>query len=230
MAKFKQPSGVSIYRLPDFGNSRTINEAGQALSFKASRAVIREARKTFINAPTAQEDEPRGYSRYFGTPLYDYVSIIGGEYTDLDGNRISYAGGIGNEFHIENVILEVRRNKKIVHNKLTGRDGSLKEFISGEDYLVTVNGLLAGEGNKFPYEEVAELVNILNADTALEVESEYLGLFLDEDYDLVVQDYRMPQRRGFRNLQPFTINLVSDRPVNLNEIDVGDVQSNIFFA
>ena len=73
-------------------------------------------------------------------------------------------------------------------------------------------------GNVYPEDDVNKLITICEVPGSLEVTSTFLGMFLKEDSNVVITDYNIPQQPGVRNFQTFTINMLSDTPINLNEL------------
>ena len=59
---------------------------------------------------------------------------------------------------------------------------------------------------------------------SLQVTSDLLGMFLKNTKEgeripeVVITDYNIPQQIGVRNFQTFTINMLSDIPISLNEL------------
>ena len=179
------------------------------------------------------EDTPISY---LGTPILDPFTFNGGNFEKRDdsGNIIKVpfpdergADGLG--LVIPNMIIEVNQTKNIITTPIQGRDGTVKEFISRGDYLITLSGIITGQmdeqtgqirdiGNVYPTADVQKLITICEVPDSLEVTSDFLGFFLKEDSRVVITNYNIPQQIGVRNFQTFTINMLSDTPINLNEL------------
>ena len=138
------------------------------------------------------------------------------------------ASGLG--LTIPNMIIEVNQTKNIITTPIQGRDGTVKEFISRGDYLISLSGIITGKmdeetgevrdiGNVYPEDDVNKLITICEVPGSLDVTSTFLGMFLKEDSNVVITDYNIPQQIGVRNFQTFTINMLSDTPINLNELE-----------
>ena len=173
---------------------------------------------------------------YLGTPILDPFTFGGGNFFALDDinreNPIPFpddrgADGLG--LFIPNMIIEVNQTKNIITTPIQGRDGTVKEFISRGDYLITLSGIITGQmdeqtgeirdiGNVYPTADVQKLITICEVPDSLSVTSEFLGFFLKEDSRIVITDYNIPQQIGVRNFQTFTINMLSDTPIELNEL------------
>ena len=177
------------------------------------------------------KDEPVGVSS-LGTPVYSDLTLLGVEYTDnltgktvtLENDRYRSAtnlpvagnnSGIGTAFYmnIETVLITVNRAARIIKTPIQGRDGTVKEYIGLDDATLTINGIIAGKNGVYPFEEVARLRRWLDAPVSKGIVARWLGnLNID---NIVVEDYSIPQVEGGYSYQMFTINAISDLPVEL---------------
>ena len=180
-------------------------------------------------------DENTPFS-YLGTPILDPFTFNGGNFErrNESGEIVSVpfpdergAKGVG--LTIPTAIIEVNQVKNIITTPIQGRDGTVKEYISKGDYMITVTGIINGQmdeqtgevrdiGNVYPTADVQKLISICEVPDSLDVTSDFLGMFLKEDSKVVITDYNIPQQIGVRNFQTFTINMLSDTPINLNEL------------
>ena len=173
---------------------------------------------------------------YLGTPILDPFTFKGGNFEKRNESgeiiKVPFPderGAEGLGLTIPTAIIEVNQTKNIITTPIQGRDGTVKEFISRGDYLITVSGIIGGQmdeqtgeirdiGNVYPTADVQKLITICEVPDSLEVTSEFLGFFLKEDSRVVITDYNIPQQIGVRNFQTFTINMLSDIPISLNEL------------
>lgn len=112
------------------------------------------------------------------------------------------------EFRIDDVLISVSQNKKIVTTEIQGRAGTIKEYIGLDDFQVQITGRLTGAYNVNPKEETDQLNKILSAKQPLDVSSWYLqnlGIF-----SIVIKDYNFQQVEGEYSTQYFNINALSD--------------------
>ncbi len=206
--------------VPKF-NTQFAEMIGKQTRFIVSRALISKIKTEFFQTGELAHDDTyyneNIKDNYFGAPIYDYLSFKGGEYTDLEGRNITYGGGIGKEFIITPVLLEVSQNKRIVKTEIQGRDGSDKEFISNGDLMFTARGNIVSETNEYPAYEIMILEQILSANTSIEIKCDFMFQFLHRSYDIVIESFNIPQQRGMRNSQPFEIVMSSDNIIELTE-------------
>jgi len=143
-----------------------------------------------------------------GTPIVSNVSFKAGSYTA--GNQSVSFDGID----LDSVLININQSKNVVTTEVQGRSGTIKEYISKGDYVISINGFLVSDDNdSYPAEQLRTLNEILNAPISLDFTSEFLDKF--GSFDLVITDFSFPQEAGFRNRQAFSINALSDNPIEL---------------
>lgn len=153
--------------------------------------------------------DPALYKSALGTPVVIDVTFRSVTYTDFNQNRQITT----DEVQLQTVLCTVTRPSIIVKTQIQGKNGTVKEYISKDDFAVTINGIVSGENGQYPETETLALQRIAEAPVAIPVVSRYLnGLGI---YNIVVQDYSMPQTAGGISKQEFTINGLSDEPLEL---------------
>jgi hypothetical protein len=149
------------------------------------------------------------YKSALGTPVIIDLSFKSVSYTDFLSNKIIQTDDIT----LQTVLCTISRPTSIVKTQIQGKAGSVKEYISKDDYAITINGIIPGQNGQYPQSEVISLHEMLEAPVAIPVVSRFLnaiGIF-----NIVVEDYAMPQTAGGISKQEFTINAVSDEPLEL---------------
>jgi len=189
------------------------------------------------------QEIPDGITKqsYLGTPILDPFTFNGGSFFAPDDINKETAipfpddrGPNGLGLVIPNMIIEVNQTKNIITTPIQGRDGTVKEFISRGDYLITLTGIITGKmdeengavrdiGNVYPQDDVNKLITICEVPDSLSVTSDFLTPFLksdegEPDTRVVITNYDIPQQIGVRDHQIFTINMLSDNPISLNEL------------
>lgn len=131
------------------------------------------------------------------------------KYTDVDGVEKTFQG-----LRIDTVLFQVGKQKTIVKTSVQGFNGTVKEYTSDGDFDISVTGSIVSENpNEYPEQDVQKLIAILSAPIALEITSEFLAFF--GITNVVVESYSLKQQQGFQNVQPFTIRMLSDKPIEL---------------
>lgn len=114
---------------------------------------------------------------------------------------------------MKTALITITQSKKIVKTDVQGRDGKIKEYIGMDDYLVTIVGTITGENNVQPIADILDLKRMLDAPCSIEVVCPFLnqlGIF-----ELLIENYELPQDAGGISYQTFSINASSDMPAKL---------------
>lgn len=165
-------------------------------------------------------DEPEAMS-YLGTPVYDTFTF--GNLTDTSENSYINILGERTEFspiRIYNAILSVSQTKNIVSQAIQGRNGTIKQYISEGDFVISLNGKVSGVYNtanntwdynsrKFPETGTKAIKDICAVNANIDVSSAFLQQVFDIT-NVVITDYSFTQREGNRNEQMFNVNMLSD--------------------
>ena len=115
---------------------------------------------------------------------------------------------------IDAVTVNLNRTKQINKENVLGRDATIKEHISGGDFSISIEGLIASDdGVEYPKEKLFLLKQFLNAPYSLRVTHAILNRF--GIYELVIDSYSIPSISGTRNIQKFTISATSEETVEL---------------
>ena len=199
--------------------------AVRTLKFKAFRPAkgISVDRNDQFQDFEFNEDEPDAIS-YLGTPIFDQLTIQGGQFNEL-GNIIGPPQPF-DQLIIPAVIIEVSQSKNIITTAIQGRNGTVKEFVSDGDFSITLTGIITGrnEGNKvidignvYPDDDVKKLITICKVPDVLTLTSKFLNDVFGIN-EVVITDYNIPQREASRDMQPFQISMLSDAPIDLEEL------------
>jgi hypothetical protein len=123
-------------------------------------------------------------------------------------------------------VMTVSQEKNIISTALQGRSGTIKEYISDGDYQIEVSAAVQpnADGNdndsekfsvppdRYPMEELRELMILFRESESLEVSSGFLDLFGVES--VVVKSYEFTQETH-QNRQSFRLTLLSDAPYEI---------------
>lgn len=153
-------------------------------------------------------DTPEFQSR-LGTAVYSFVRFEAGSYTQLDGLQVDYP-----EVTMTSVILTAQQTKNIVKTDIQGRNGSIKEYISDSDFMVSIDGAIVSDTARFPEDQLNALKQALESPEPLTVTCPFLqSMNLPDTF--VVESYTIRERVGTRNVLDISISLLSDLiPVN----------------
>ena len=184
-----------------------VAQYGAGVSAVIARNQVKSPSNPYTKMEPVQKDAPL-YKSVLGTLFFCNFEIQGGSWTDDNGVVTNFGGVI-----FDTVLMAVDLQKVIVKTVVQGRNGTVKEYITNGDYLINIKLLIIGANGVMPLDEVSELKKALDAPVALAVNSRYLqnlGI-----YNIVVDDYSMPQIEGGYNMQQVEIRACSDEPIEL---------------
>lgn len=129
----------------------------------------------------------------------------------------------GNDYVLNDCIMTVNQEKKIITTDLQGRAGSIKEYISDGDYSISVQAAIAGDSLKstnqqyessdvYPMQELKLFMAVLKVPEALVVSSDWLNIFGVKS--VVIMSYAFEQETH-SNRQNFTMQMLSDEPYEI---------------
>ena len=165
-----------------------------------------------IDDEIEQENQKEGTSR-FGTPIFDTLTFSG---DNPDNNKLSYTTLQGEEIVLDPlkmivVLLTVNQAKNIVKTPVQGRDGTVKEYISLGDFMINIKGVLSSDAiDVEPTDEKEQLIKYCAAPIEIACSSRYLQSFGINS--LVIENYKLEQIKGTRNLVKYELNCSSDLP------------------
>ena len=73
-------------------------------------------------------------------------------------------------------------------------------------------------GNAYPDDDVKKLITICKVPDPIIVVSTFLGSIFGIN-EVVITNYNIPQKEASRDTQPFQISMLSDVPIDLNELE-----------
>ncbi|HWZ22132.1 MAG TPA: DUF6046 domain-containing protein [Cytophagaceae bacterium] len=172
----------------------------------------------YYTAPPSEKPNSFGLSSgnatsALGTPVFGKLFFLPGVYNTVKfGKKIVLPYSA---LSLDTVLITVSMSKNIIPTSITGRKGTIKEYITDGDFQVNIKGSLVDDSSgRYPIEQMAALRSICNASEAIKVKSDFLLLF--SITHLVIQSYNFNQSEGYSNVQLFDLNCVSDIPVELS--------------
>jgi len=198
--------------------------AGAAL-FIVKRGAIRAIRSAayglnqnpLMTFPRDELSKDAKAVSYLNTPVYSNLILGSGDsistnYTDIEGSNLSYLG-----IEMDMVLMEISMGKNIIKTSIQGRNGTIKEYVSDSDYMINVSGRLSLKTSDYPESQVNRLIEICKVPDVIPVTSDFLTMFGINE--VVIESYKIPQEKGFRNEQAFELSLLSNDPIVLEYVE-----------
>ncbi|MFM2385678.1 MAG: hypothetical protein RL660_435 [Bacteroidota bacterium] len=161
----------------------------------------------FDNPPLRRKSES-------GAPILQAVSlglpIPGAPITWQEiRNGSPYTGSVQG-MHLPGTTLIDFSQAKVIHKtSVAGRNGTIKEYIGLDDWTVRIRGIFINwQSDDAPEDEIAKLIALKDAPCSIPIindMAQWLGIS-----DVVIENIDFPALEGYGNMQPFSIDCVSD--------------------
>ena len=185
--------------------------------FAGERSVItaNEARKKqqgnnpFLEAGLSNiSDQPLLVPSKLGTQVMAEVTFKGLTWTDTQGKN-----HIVKTQTFQTILIDLTFPRNIVKTEIQGRNGTVKEYIGEGDAQIAFRGVITGSNGQYPESEVQDLVQLIKAPVPIEV----ICTFLNNKgvYNVVFEDRTLSEEEGGYSYQTFSLNAISDTPVEL---------------
>lgn len=108
-------------------------------------------------------------------------------------------------------IVKMSSGNNVVMTKVQGRDFTRKELVSGGDMTFTVSGkIVSNYPDVYPYEDVSRLASLMQYKGVIQVSNLLFSQF--NVTQVLIKDFSLSQRTGFKNEQPYTFSCVAVEP------------------
>lgn len=118
--------------------------------------------------------------------------------------------GVETKLLLQNTIISMKMKKTIVETPLIGRQGTVKEQISIDDWDISIKGMIVSADNEYPDDAVKELKDFVEINEALDISSVLTAIMLDKDEKIVIKDFDLSEMHGIQHAQGFTMSMISD--------------------
>lgn len=118
--------------------------------------------------------------------------------------------------------VQVSSKNNILLTQVQGRDYTRKEFISGGDMEITINGKITSKyPDVYPEAEVSKFIKLVQYKGVIECDNTVLRQF--NISRLIVQGYTFPHTE-YRNVQPYTLNCIAVEPSEAVELKLAEAE------
>jgi len=160
----------------------------------------------YANAPYDDDYTNGKLMGAFNIPVFDLITFKAPiNFTDPNGKN-----WVLQDLEILTCLIEVNQDRHIIKTAIQGRNGTIKEYISDDDYYIKINGLLASNYQDiFPQKEMASMMQYCTIPTNFQVTSPLLNRYFNVT-NIVIQDYHFYQIEGDRSNIGFEITAISE--------------------
>lgn len=115
----------------------------------------------------------------------------------------------GKEYEIPNALISFTGKKTIVETAMVGRQGSVKELISIDDYEISIQA--TAHSTDFPEAALTELKELYNINEAVTLKCALTDIFMDKDDKVVIKSIDLSDMKGSEEFQVFKMELITDQ-------------------
>jgi antitoxin component of MazEF toxin-antitoxin module len=149
----------------------------------------------------------------FGTPVFDVLDLKAVSYTDFNGEEQT-----AEDLTLDIALIEVTNDRHIITTPVTGRNGTVKEYMSDGDYQINIKGNLINPlANCHPEELLKALHDFCKAQVNIKVTSSLL-YYLDID-TIVITKFSFKMVPGYRNVIDYELTCLSDLDPTIQQSD-----------
>lgn len=225
-----QPSYTDFISLPTpAGVGEVVFDQTSSLPFKDPRSAslelllntqITKGLRTLLYDFDSEQQAPF----YLGKTVADRVVLRAPAYDienyDANSDRYIKTTIPAAQIILNTILVDVNMDRNIITTPISGRDGTVKEYISNGDYRLDFRGVIANQvARERPTAEVALLAKILTAPVSLEVTSDYLQQCYSIS-NMVIISNTYTQEEGAINSIYFTFSALSDKPLELQKFKI----------
>ena len=218
---FTIPPTRAAKRADDFilpNNPQIKGEATQILKGVGLALIKPKFYKVDTDAVALEDDslDSSGTGNLLGMPIFDAITfqkLTVATVNQSDVNEISQ-NQIGVDLVLTTALITANKPKNIVLTKVQGRNGTVKEYVSDDDYQISIRGALVGKySNKRPEQEF----NLLKQYCDINLEINVISNFLNDlgIYTIVITNFTYTQREGTRNVVDFEIQCLQETPFEI---------------
>lgn len=116
---------------------------------------------------------------------------------------------------LSDVKIDVTTENNIIKTPVTKRRGTVKEFISARDVVISITGSIFKDSQyEFPIELLREFIKIFSIEDNISVSNVLINSY--DVYKVVVESHTIPQTSNkYINACNFILKLISDEDINL---------------
>lgn len=153
--------------------------------------------------------DPSVATSFLGNPVYSSLTFKAIQANDANNLPTDVREIVSTDLTITEMLMTVSQTKNIVKTALNGRPGTVKEYISKGDYMITVEGYINSQyPNVMPKEEIKKLHTYEDLKQSIEIGSNFLSMF--GITKVVVTEFSWYEIEGMRNQVSFRLSMLSD--------------------
>ncbi len=106
-------------------------------------------------------------------------------------------------------IIQIDGGNRLIETPMTGNDGEVIEMVSRIGYQISIRGVLIGNGDEYPEEELRKLRTVLESKEAINVTCKLLSYF--NINKIAIRRVKYHGNEATESMQPYEIEAVQDK-------------------
>lgn len=144
-------------------------------------------------------------------------SYIAGPHNENNGSITTKIKSDTLVWYDTTALVTVNSDKNLVVTRVQGRDYSRKELVSNGDIKFSVTGQISSKKpDVYPTQEVAKFLRIMQHKGVVKVTNQILAQF--GITHIVITDFNLSPKEGYKSLQPYTFNALGLMPKKMEAI------------
>lgn len=187
---------------------------GSIRQYRTNPPAVSGSQVKYSDMVIPLDSKPKVNKSYLDTPIIMPVSFetVSWKYRE---NGVVKSADFGGCQLPPTTLISVSRAKRIIKTEVAGRDGTVKELISQDDWKVQIKGFVINEDHpyEYPEDEVAKIKELSDVPVSITIINDlcrYMGI-----HKVVLESIDLPAIEGFPGVQPFQIECSSDEPFEL---------------
>lgn len=151
-----------------------------------------------------------------GMPVFDSITFKNPAGNETQTFVEGQPNGLVNDSDLTLVtaLISINKSKNIVVTKIQGRNGTVKEYVSDDDYQINIRGVIVGKySNKRPIDEMKKLEDYCNFNREIDIVCNFLNDLNVQT--VVIISHTKSQREGTRNVIDFEIQCLQETPFEI---------------
>jgi Domain of unknown function (DUF6046) len=112
-------------------------------------------------------------------------------------------------------VMSIRCRKTIVETPMVERDGSVREYISMDDYTLSIRGVVVNHFGQYPQDDLTILRDLWIQKKPLQIRSVLSDIYLKGNQKVVITNFEIPEYGGTKHVRSFAMELVEDKELTL---------------
>ena len=151
-----------------------------------------------------------GIQSVLGTPIYEQITLT---VPATVKNGVATSAQSTYTFP-DWPLFDINPSWLIKKENTQGGNGSVKEFISQDDFTITIRGFLINyDSQDYPEQLLSDFWAVVNSKKSMGITSRVFNLL--DIHNIVITDARLVGVEGYMNMQPFELDCLSDTPQEL---------------